>query len=93
MRGSLHEQATSKRILNIISGKPLEPGKIGIVGRKGPEDKQAFMVGFFRRSQELHVRNTRSARVRRDTSPNPTEKYYYWGGDSYCKCGRKSVAT
>ena len=51
------------------------------------------MVGFFRRSQELHVRNTRSARVRRDTTPNPKEIYYYWGGDSYCKCLNSVIYT
>ena len=68
-----------------FSDKMVDPGRIGIVGRKGPEDKQAFMVGFFRRSEELHVRNTRSARVRRDTSSNEADNYYHWGGDSYCE--------
>lgn len=71
------------RVTQIHRGKRLEPGRFGIVGRKGPEDQQAFMVGFFRRSQELHVRNTRSARVRRDTGSDEEENYYYWGGDSY----------
>ena len=71
-----------------ISDRALEPGKIGLIGRRGPDDKQAFMVGFFRRAQDLHVGSTRTARrVRRDTSSNSNEaeNYYYWGGDSYCK--------
>lgn len=80
------------RVTQIQKNKMVDPGRIGIVGRKGPEDKQAFMVGFFRRSEELHVRNTRSARVRRDTSSNEADNYYHWGGDSYSMVGYRSRA-
>ncbi|KAK7091274.1 bone morphogenetic protein 7-like isoform X2 [Littorina saxatilis] len=45
-------------------GREVKPSKVGIVGKQGSADKQAFMVGFFRMSSELHVRRTRSTRQR-----------------------------
>ena len=76
----------------MFSDRVLEPARLGIIGRRGPDDKQAFMVGFFRRTQDLHVGSTRTARrVRRDASSNSNEaeNYYYWGGDSYCEYTRR----
>lgn len=49
------------RVIN-QKGREVKPSRIGIVGSSGPADKQAFMVGFFRMSKELHVRRTRSTR-------------------------------
>lgn len=91
------------RVTHMQKGKILEPGRIGIIGRKGPLDKQAFMVGFFRRAQQLNWDKTRTAkrlrrdallsrRVRRDTSTNEAENYYHWGGDSYSMTNYKSQA-
>lgn len=45
-------------------GHEKKPSKIGIVGKDGPADKQAFLVGFFRMSNDLHIRRTRSTRRR-----------------------------
>lgn len=67
--------------------RQIESGKFGIVGRRGPEDKQAFMVGFFKMARgDLHVRSRRSAEGSDNSTPNEAENYYYWGADSYCKC-------
>lgn len=53
-------------------GREVKPGKVGIVGRRGPADKQAFMVGFFKMSNELHVRRTRSTRQKQSTPDDVT---------------------
>ncbi|XP_013385477.1 bone morphogenetic protein 7 isoform X2 [Lingula anatina] len=44
-------------------GEDVHPWEAGIVGRKGADDKQAFLVSFFKTAQELHVRRTRAARA------------------------------
>ena len=55
-----------RKLTNVAcwTGREVKPGKIGIVGKRGPGDQQAFMVGFFKMSSELHVRRTRSTRQR-----------------------------
>lgn len=83
------------RVTDIQKDRAVEPGRIGLIGRRGPDEKQAFMVGFFRRAQDLHVGSTRTARrVRRDTSSNSNEadNYYYWGGDSYSRADYRKQA-
>nr|AFP57673.1 BMP7 [Tegillarca granosa] len=49
------------RIIFINRGKEVDPGKFGIVGRRGSADKQPFMIGFFQSDQNAKVRNRRSA--------------------------------
>ncbi|KAH3896973.1 bone morphogenetic protein 7-like isoform X2 [Dreissena polymorpha] len=68
-----------------LGGEPrqIEPAKFGIVGRRGPEDQQAFLVGFFKMAREVKVRVRRSAETKDNETPNESENYYYWGGDSY----------
>ena len=66
----------------------IDPGKVGIVGHRGPDDKQAFLVGFFKMARgELNLRHRRSADQSENSTPNEAENYYYWGkgSDSYCK--------
>ena len=46
----------------------MEPHEVGLVGRKGPEELQPFMVAFFNAEQTLHIRNTRAARKRKSSS-------------------------
>jgi len=51
--------------------RELHPREIGLIGNKGPADRQPFMVAFFKTPQELHhVRRTRAAnrRQRMDVS-------------------------
>lgn len=61
----------------------IEPTKFGIVGHRGPDEKQAFMVGFFKMTRAIHVRNRRSTDGKQNSTPNEAENYYYWGGNSY----------
>ncbi|KAL3887914.1 hypothetical protein ACJMK2_000299 [Sinanodonta woodiana] len=51
----------------------IHPFKFGIVGEDGPKNKQPFMVGYFKMTNELHVRRTRLARTRRNSSPMKVE--------------------
>ncbi|XP_053320511.1 bone morphogenetic protein 7-like [Spea bombifrons] len=46
-------------IVECLDGKSVYPGLAGIVGRNGSQDKQPFMVAFFR-SSEVHLRSVRS---------------------------------
>uniref|UniRef100_A0A0L8GPY2 TGF-beta family profile domain-containing protein n=1 Tax=Octopus bimaculoides TaxID=37653 RepID=A0A0L8GPY2_OCTBM len=57
------------KITDMSTGQELRPNHIGIVGHRGDPDKQAFLVCFFKMSQQLHlhVRRTRSARRQMDT--------------------------
>ncbi|GAB1603846.1 morphogenetic 7-like isoform X2 [Argonauta hians] len=54
------------KITDMSTGHQLRPNHIGIVGHRGDPDKQAFLVCFFKMSQQLHVRRTRSARRQMD---------------------------
>ncbi|KAL3887915.1 hypothetical protein ACJMK2_000300 [Sinanodonta woodiana] len=72
------------RIRRGNDSETIDTDTFGIVGEDGPENKQPFMVGFFKMTNELHVRRTRSARRRQYTSPTKeevenTEEYYQWG--------------
>lgn len=50
-------------MFNIRSvGEAVDPHDIGMVGRRGPEDRQPFLVAFFKANQKLHLRKTRAAR-------------------------------
>lgn len=54
-------------------GEELHPRSLRLVGVKGREDLQPFMVAFFKTPQELHVRRTRAARQKQRT--NRTIRY------------------
>lgn len=72
----------------------IDPGKVGIVGHRGPDDKQAFLVGFFKMARsDLNVRHRRSTDESENSTPNEAENYYYWGGggDSYSMDYRRSA--
>lgn len=72
----------------------IDPGKVGIIGHRGPDDKQAFLVGFFKMARgELNLRHRRSADQSENSTPNEAENYYYWGkgADSYSMDYRKSA--
>ncbi|KAL3887866.1 hypothetical protein ACJMK2_000255 [Sinanodonta woodiana] len=76
------------RVTDVRKGRDIDPVKFGIVGEDGPENKQPFMVGFFKMTNELHLRPKRSGRKRQNYSPTEeedTEDYYHWGegGHSY----------
>ncbi len=64
------------------SGYDLEPYYAGLVDSQGEEDKQAFMVAFFKAEQKLRVRRTRSATPRKEkradrSSYSPKEDMYF----------------
>ncbi|KAL3887916.1 hypothetical protein ACJMK2_000301 [Sinanodonta woodiana] len=76
------------RVTDVKKGRMIDSDKFGIVGEDGPENKQPFMVGFFKMTNELHVRRTRSTRKRQNSSPTKEEvenkeEYYQWGQYSY----------
>lgn len=69
----------------------IDPRKVGIIGHQGPDDKQAFLVGFFKMARgDINVRTRRSADMENST-PNEAEKMYHWGGDSYSMDYRRSA--
>ena len=53
-------------------GRECNPRDFGIVGRKGPADKQSFLVGYMAVSQQVLERRARSVRTRRWTAPDGT---------------------
>lgn len=59
--------------------RELHPRDIGLIGNKGPADRQPFMVAFFKASQELHVRRTRAAnrKQRQEVSYNDHDYNIY----------------
>nr|QKV26402.1 BMP5-8 [Lottia goshimai] len=66
------------------NGKNVEPKHVGLVTRKGPTDKQPFMVGYFSMAHEVHSRRTRSTRSYQtvsDTSQN--EMAYAYSDEPY----------
>ncbi|KAK7475615.1 hypothetical protein BaRGS_00033108 [Batillaria attramentaria] len=73
-------------------GREVKPGKVGIVGSRGPADRQAFMVGFFKMSNELHVRRTRSTRQRQaaDDVTYNDDPYTGYGRNAYPPFRRQS---
>ncbi|GFR94093.1 bone morphogenetic protein 7 [Elysia marginata] len=63
-------------------GKEYHPRDFGIVGRKGPADKQSFLVGYMAVSPQVLERRARSVRARRwgvpdgiSYSDNPYTEY------------------
>lgn len=52
----------NKRILGVLflKGQSVNPKTAGIIGRFGPQNKQPFMVVFFK-ATEIHIRSARSA--------------------------------
>ncbi|WAR17185.1 BMP7-like protein [Mya arenaria] len=77
--------------------RQIAPGKFGIVGRNGPDDQQAFLVGFFKMARsDIPTRTRRSADGSNNETPDESDKYYYWGGntmDNYRKsaCQRHTL--
>nr|WND63737.1 bone morphogenetic protein 7 [Sinonovacula constricta] len=71
------------RVTDMQRDRPIEPGKFGLIGRKGPLDQQAFMVGFFKMARAIHARVRRAIDKQPNSTPNEAENFYYWGGDSY----------
>uniref|UniRef100_A0A669Q3R6 TGF-beta family profile domain-containing protein n=1 Tax=Phasianus colchicus TaxID=9054 RepID=A0A669Q3R6_PHACC len=53
---------------SVPAGLSVEPGSVGLLGRRGPRSKQPFMVTFFRASASP-VRATRAARAPRRRQP------------------------
>ena len=68
-----------------------EPREVGLVGRKGPADKQPFLVGYMDMAPELLSRRARSLRARRWAKEDPHDISYsdnsyaeYRGGQFIC---------
>ncbi|XP_076456461.1 bone morphogenetic protein 7-like isoform X2 [Babylonia areolata] len=81
----LYLQVTNRK------GRAVKPGRVGIVGTRGPADKQAFMVGFFRMSNELHTRRTRSTRKRQlDEISYSDDPYSSYGRNTFPQFRRQS---
>lgn len=72
-------------------GREVKPSRIGIVGSSGPVDKQAFMVGFFRMSNELHIRRTRSVQNRQlEEVSYSDDPYSSYGRSAYPQLRRQT---
>lgn len=64
-------------------GIEMETNQIGIVGHRGRKDRQAFLIGFFKSSDEL-VRSTSSKRTRRAVdSRRRTDVSFYDDDESW----------
>ncbi|KAL3887913.1 hypothetical protein ACJMK2_000298 [Sinanodonta woodiana] len=61
------------RVTDVKKGEMIDSDTFGIVGEDGPENKQPFMVGYFKMTNELRMRRTSSARKRRNSSPMKVE--------------------
>ncbi|XP_066526939.1 bone morphogenetic protein 7b isoform X2 [Hoplias malabaricus] len=46
--------------LESVDGQSVNPRVVGLIGRSGPQNKQPFMVAFFK-ATEVHIRSVRSA--------------------------------
>lgn len=66
-----HNMGLYIRVLD-SRGKEYHPHDVGIVGRKGAADKQAFLVGYMAVSQQVLERRARSVRSRRWGIPDGT---------------------
>ncbi|XP_050406336.1 bone morphogenetic protein 7 isoform X2 [Patella vulgata] len=62
-------------------GHDVDPKKVGIITKKGPTDKQPFMVGYFKMTNEVLSRRTRSTSNRRAPEVSHVEMAY--GDDPY----------
>lgn len=72
-------------------GRDVKPGKLGIVGSRGTADKQAFMVGFFKMTNELQVRRKRSTRQRQAEDVSYSDDPYTgYGRNAYPQFPRHS---
>ncbi|KAK6187055.1 hypothetical protein SNE40_006303 [Patella caerulea] len=60
-------------------GHDVDPKKVGIVTKKGPTDKQPFMVGYFKMTNEVLSRRTRSTR----RAPEVSHAEMAYGDDPY----------
>ncbi|CAL1534415.1 unnamed protein product [Lymnaea stagnalis] len=56
-------------------GKECDPKDIGLVGRKGPADKQPFLVGYMTMASAVLSRRTRALRAARWASPRDDVSY------------------
>ncbi|XP_012938722.2 bone morphogenetic protein 5 [Aplysia californica] len=72
------------------NGEEFEPKEIGLVGRRGPADKQPFLVGYMDMSPEVLSRRARSIRSKRWADPqdrsysdNPYAEYSRTGFTRY----------
>ncbi|CAG5119793.1 unnamed protein product, partial [Candidula unifasciata] len=86
--GSYLNMGLYLRVLD-FHGNLLDPQDIGIVGRRGPADKQSFLVGYIGMSRELQTR-TRSFRNKRwaendgkSYADNPYSEYTRAGYPGY----------
>ncbi len=78
-------------------GYDLDPQYCGLVGNEGEEDKQVFMVAFFREEQHLRVRRRRSATRTEDRidqshtiSSRQWSSYYHPENSRETQCQRKT---
>ncbi|XP_062315211.1 bone morphogenetic protein 7b isoform X2 [Osmerus eperlanus] len=55
--------------LESIHGESVNPRTAGLIGRSGPQNKQPFMVAFFK-ATEVHLRSIRSAGGAKQRNPN-----------------------
>ncbi|KAH9513721.1 Bone morphogenetic protein 7 [Bulinus truncatus] len=71
----LHNMGLYLKVLNSF-GKELEPKDIGIVGHKGPADKQPFLVGYMDMINEVVSRRIRSIRSAKWSSSSSDDITY-----------------
>lgn len=85
------------KIGGLSTDRDIHPHEAGLTGIKGPDEKQPFMVSFFKTPTHLHVRRTRAAakRQRSDLSfdsdywnPHASSDYYH---QSKKNCQKKAL--
>ncbi|KAK6321575.1 hypothetical protein J4Q44_G00085510 [Coregonus suidteri] len=59
--------------LESMDGQSVNPRLVGLLGGSGPQDKQPFMVAFFK-ATEVRLRSVRSAHGHKGRNPNRSKK-------------------
>ncbi|XP_077990735.1 bone morphogenetic protein 7-like [Glandiceps talaboti] len=57
-----------------VEGDPVDIHEVGIFGEGDAEDKQPFVVAFFKANQEAHIRKTRGAERKRNRNKKKNNK-------------------
>ncbi|XP_028854005.1 bone morphogenetic protein 7-like [Denticeps clupeoides] len=61
-------------VVENLNGKGVNPRSAGLVGGSGPQNKQPFMVAFFK-ATEVHLRGIRSASGHKQRNPNRSKNH------------------
>ena len=78
---------SSLNLHNCPIGSAVGPDLVGIVGRNGRSDQQAFLIGYFDVAGDLHSRQARSARrVMDEDLSHMDDPYVVYGRNGMVRC-------